>query len=171
MLHINEEAARCLLCHDAPCGAKVARAIRAARFDNLWTAAKLFNAMSDEELAHAEASCIHYDKPIRIAELANAVSCQPSEFSHQPSELPSLKLNFCDMICENPFFLASSAICTNYDMVARALEAGWAGVFYKTITKADIREVSPRFDAVRKEGTRRFPQHGAAQREPVHRGF
>ena len=38
-------------------------------------------------------------------------------------------------------------------MVARALEAGWAGVFYKTITKADIREVSPRFDAVRKEGT------------------
>ena len=153
MLHINEEAARCLLCHDAPCGAKVARAIRAARFDNLWTAAKLFNAMSDEELAHAEASCIHYDKPIRIAELANAVSCQPSEFSHQPSELPSLELNFCDMVCENPFFLASSAICTNYDMVARALEAGWAGVFYKTITKADIREVSPRFDAVRKEGT------------------
>jgi dihydropyrimidine dehydrogenase (NAD+) subunit PreA len=38
-------------------------------------------------------------------------------------------------------------------MVARALEAGWAGVFYKTITKGDIREVSPRFDAVRKEGT------------------
>ena len=78
MLHINEEAARCLLCHDAPCGAKVARAIRAARFDNLWTAAKLFNAMSDEELAHAEASCIHYDKPIRIAELAKAVRIQPS---------------------------------------------------------------------------------------------
>ena len=31
MLHINEEAARCLLCHDAPCGAKVARAIRTNR--------------------------------------------------------------------------------------------------------------------------------------------
>ena len=155
MLHINEEAARCLLCHDAPCGAKVARAIRAARFDNLWTAAKLFNAMSDEELAHAEASCIHYDKPIRIAELANAVSCQPSEFSHQPSELPSLKLNFCDMICENPFFLASSAICTNYDMVARALEA-----------VAALRCCPQRGNAFC-----RFPQHGAAQREPVHRGF
>ena len=155
MIHIHEEAARCLLCHDAPCGAKAARVIRATRFDNLWTAVELFNAMSDEELAHAETSCIHYDKPIRIAELAKAVSCQPSERSHlhQPSELPSLELNFCDMVCENPFFLASSAICTNYDMVARALEAGWAGVFYKTITKADIREVSPRFDAVRKEST------------------
>ena len=69
MLHINEEATRCLLCYDAPCGGTAARAIRAARFDNLWTAVELFNALSDEELAHAEASCIHYDKPIRIAAL------------------------------------------------------------------------------------------------------
>ena len=78
MLHINEEATRCLLCYDAPCGGTAARAIRAARFDNLWTAVELFNSLSDEELAHAEASCIHYDKPIRIAELAKAVRIQPS---------------------------------------------------------------------------------------------
>ena len=64
-----------------------------------------------------------------------------------------MRINFCDIVCENPFFLASSAICTNYEMVARALEAGWGGVFYKTISKQDIREVSPRFDAVSKEGT------------------
>ena len=38
-------------------------------------------------------------------------------------------------------------------MVANAFEAGWAGVFYKTISKQDIREVSPRFDAVKKEST------------------
>ena len=38
-------------------------------------------------------------------------------------------------------------------MVARAFEAGWAGVFYKTICKQDIREVSPRFDAVKKGTT------------------
>ena len=151
MLHLNEETARCLLCHNAPCGEKVARAIRAARFDNLWTAVELFNTLSDVELAQAEAACIHYDKPIRIAELATSVRQSPIT-GHQ-SELPSLEINFCDMVCENPFFLASSAICTNYEMVARALKAGWAGVFYKTITKADIREVSPRFDAVRKEGT------------------
>ena len=150
---MNEETARCLLCHDAPCGLKTARAIRAARFDNLQTAAELFNQIPEAELAAAEKACIHYDKPIRISELAKAISSQTADGSHQPAELPSLEINFCDMVCENPFFLASSAICTNYDMVARAFEAGWAGVFYKTITKADIREVSPRFDAVRKEGT------------------
>ncbi len=37
-------------------------------------------------------------------------------------------------------------------MVARAFDMGWAGVFYKTICKQEIREVSPRFDAV-KQGT------------------
>ena len=153
MLHLNEETARCLLCHNAPCGEKVARAIRAARFENMYTAVELFNEISETELVAAEKACIHYDKPIRISELAKAISHQPSAISHQTAELPSLEINFCDMVCENPFFLASSAVCTNYDMVARAFEAGWAGVFYKTITKADIREVSPRFDAVRKEGT------------------
>ena len=140
----------------------MARAIRAARFDNLWTAVELFNQLSDDELASAEKACIHYDKPIRISELKQAIINPKSEEIVPPagkeilnpkSSLPSLELNFCNITCENPFFLASSAICTNYEMVARALEAGWAGVFYKTICKQDIREVSPRFDAVRKEGT------------------
>ena len=31
MIHINEEAACCLLCENAPCGEKTARAIRALR--------------------------------------------------------------------------------------------------------------------------------------------
>ena len=153
MIHLTDEVARCLLCYDAPCGEKVARAIRAARFDNLWTAAELFNELTEEELASAEKACIHYDKPIRMSELKKAVRCQKSDIRRPKSDLPSLEINFCDIVCENPFFLASSAICTNYEMVARALEAGWGGVFYKTITKADIREISPRFDAVRKEGT------------------
>ncbi len=154
MLHINEESARCLLCYNAPCGEKAARAIRAARFDNLWEAVRLFNALSEEELTRAENACIHYDRPVRIKDLAKAVTSQPLPDSEiTENDLPSLEINFCDMVCENPFFLASSAICTNYDMVARALEAGWAGVFYKTISKQTIREVSPRFDAVHKEGT------------------
>ena len=79
MIHINEEVARCLLCYDAPCGEKVARAIRAARFDNLWTAVELFNQLSDDELAHAEKACIHYDKPIRVSELKHAIINPKSE--------------------------------------------------------------------------------------------
>lgn len=151
MILLNDEVGRCLLCMDAPCGAKVARAVRALRFENHWLAAELFDQMTAEEIQQAEQACIHYDHPIRISELKKAVD------EHKPAPndnpLPSLELNFCDIVCENPFFLASSAICTNYDMVARAFDAGWAGVFYKTISKQDIREVSPRFDALRKEGT------------------
>jgi len=109
--------------------------------------------MTEKELQQAEAACIHYDRPIRISELAKETLKSQEVTLAEESKLPSLEINFCDIVCENPFFLASSAICTNYDMVARALEAGWAGVFYKTICKQDIREVSPRFDALRKEGT------------------
>ena len=145
MIHLHEEAARCLLCEHAPCGENIARAIRAIRFDNEQNAWRFWADVTDEQLLAAEKACIHYDRPIRISELRKAIPNDPQP-SDQP--LPSLELNFCDMVCENPFFLASSAVCTNYDMVARALEAGWAGVFYKTICKQDIREVSPRFDAV-----------------------
>ena len=153
MIHYQEEASRCLLCSSAPCGEKAARAIRALRFENLWTARELLEELNETEIAAAEAACIHYDRPVRIADLKNAVRDKKEYNPCAKEELPSLELNFCDMVCENPFFLASSAICTNYEMVARALEAGWAGVFYKTICKQDIREVSPRFDALQKEGT------------------
>ena len=153
MIHIQEEAARCLLCENAPCGDNIARAIRAIRFENTENAWRWWADCSEDELVAAQNACIHYDRPIRIAALKSACDVQGTDVRCTKEELPSLEINFCDMVCENPFFLASSAVCTNYDMVARALEAGWAGVFYKTICKQDIREVSPRFDAVRKEGT------------------
>jgi len=38
-------------------------------------------------------------------------------------------------------------------MVARAFDAGWAGVFYKTICLQEIKEVSPRFDAMHNNAT------------------
>jgi dihydropyrimidine dehydrogenase (NAD+) subunit PreA len=154
MLHIKEEAARCLLCENAPCSKACntgdpARAIRAIRFDNAQNAGRWIRACSDADLERAEQACIHYDQPIRIRELMGSVRCECCE-TNAPT--PSLSITFCGIPCENPFFLASSAVCTNYEMVARAFEAGWAGVFYKTICKQDIREVSPRFDAV-KDGT------------------
>ena len=158
MLHIHEEAARCLLCNDAPCTKACAkgdpaRAIRAIRFNNEKNAWRWVKDCSEADLEAAEKACIHYDMPIRIRELFSEISKSNSDsslFTHH-SSLPSLSISFCGIKCENPFFLASSAICTNYEMVARAFEMGWAGVFYKTICKQEIREVSPRFDAV-KEG-------------------
>ena len=50
MIHINEEAGRCLLCADAPCGQKAARAVRALRFENTWKAKEIFDQMTEEEL-------------------------------------------------------------------------------------------------------------------------
>ncbi|MBO4826951.1 MAG: NAD-dependent dihydropyrimidine dehydrogenase subunit PreA [Prevotella sp.] len=158
MMHIKEEAAKCLLCADAPCSkackhGNPARAIRAIRFDNEWLASRWVAECTDEELEAAEKACIHYDRPIRIKELLRSVRCDSVATD---DSAPSLAIDFCGIHCENPFFLASSAVCTNYEMVARAFDAGWAGVFYKTICMEEIREVSPRFDAVQQEGSSDF---------------
>ena len=155
-MNIYDEARRCLLCADAQCSKACqkgdpARAIRAIRFDNERMARQWVAACSEDDLLTAEKACIHYDRPIRIREMLRGVPVTDGSKS-----LPSLEIEFCGITCENPFFLASSAICTNYEMVARAFEAGWAGVFYKTICMEDIREVSPRFDAVSDGGTTDF---------------
>ena len=164
--HYREEAARCLLCENAPCTAACthgdpARMLRAIRFDNSRNAAKWIAACTDADLDAAEHACIHYDRPIRIKEIAGCLprtegdAAAPQETDAESK--PSLETVFCGMKCENPFFLASSAVCTNYEMVARAFDAGWAGVFYKTICLEDIHEVSPRFDSVGEQGdTGRF---------------
>ena len=154
MMHIQEEAARCLLCIDAPCSktcqhADPARALRAVRFGNEAIAQQWVAQADEDELKAAEKACIHYDQPIRIREFAKAL---PALSGLDRASAPSLEIEFCGIRCENPFFLASSAVCTNYEMVARAFEAGWAGVFYKTICLQEIREVSPRFDAVHQVG-------------------
>ena len=168
-MHIHEEATCCLLCIDAPCSrvckkGDPARAIRAIRFGNERLAGRWVAECSDEELEQAEAACIHYDRPVRIKELVCSLpqplqkegrtvgqcGCISPPFGGVGGGQPSLAIDFVGLRCENPFFLASSAICTNYEMVARAFEAGWAGVFYKTICMQDIHEVSPRFDAVKR---------------------
>ncbi len=153
-VNIYEEANRCLLCQDAPCTKACktgdpARAIRAIRFDNHKPARRWVKDCSDSDLERAEQACIHYNWPIRIKEIINAI--HPDDVDD--SRYPSLDINFCGIRCENPFFLASSAVCTNYEMVARAFDAGWAGVFYKTICLQDIKEVSPRFDAMHSNAT------------------
>ena len=153
-LNVYEEASRCLLCQEAPCSKACktgdpARAIRAIRFDNSKTALRWVKDCSDADLERAEQACIHYNWPLHIKEMLRSIQEDEVDDSHYPS----LEISFCGIKCENPFFLASSAVCTNYDMVARAFEAGWAGVFYKTICLQEINEVSPRFDAMHNNAT------------------
>ena len=151
-MNIHEEVARCLLCNDAPCSkacgkGDVARALRAVRFGNEAVARQWIADCDESDFMRAQQACIHYDRPVRIAEIAKQLPDVAKK-----NDLPSLAIDFCGLHCENPFFLASSSICTNYEMVARAFDAGWAGVFYKTICFDDINEVSPRFDVVHREG-------------------
>ena len=153
-VNVYEEANRCLLCQDAPCTEACkhgdpARAIRAIRFDNHKPALRWVNDCTDADLERAGQACIHYNWPIRIKEMLRSI--HPDDVD--ASQYPPLGITFCGIPCENPFFLASSAICTNYGMVARAFEAGWAGVYYKTICLQEIREVSPRFDAMHDNAT------------------
>ena len=156
-LNIYEEASRCLLCEDAPCSRACAtgdpaRAIRAIRFDNHKPALRWVKDCTDADLEQAEQACIHPGGPVRIKEMVRSIG--PDDVADGP--YPDLRIKFCGISCENPFFLASSAVCTNYEMVARAFDAGWAGVFYKTICMQEIREVSPRFDACQQEGRADF---------------
>ncbi len=64
-----------------------------------------------------------------------------------------LSVTFCGVKFENPFCLSSSPVGNCYDMCAKAYDAGWGGIVFKTIGFFIANEVSPRFDILRKEGT------------------
>ena len=62
-----------------------------------------------------------------------------------------LKISMFGFELENPFFLSSSVVSSNYEMISNAFNAGWAGVAYKTVTYIDIHEASPRYSAIKDE--------------------
>lgn len=64
-----------------------------------------------------------------------------------------MSTDLCGVRCENPFFLSSSVVGSNYEMVAKAFDEGWAGVAFKTIGMFTPNEVSPRFSELDKEDT------------------
>ena len=63
-----------------------------------------------------------------------------------------LSINYLGVDCMNPFFLSSSPVGGNYDMVAKCYETGWGGCFFKTVGIFVTDECSPRFDQTNKEG-------------------
>ena len=147
-----QEAARCMLCTDAPCTAACSRsldpakAVRAIRFDNSSVAGAYINKESCADCpAQCQSACTHFDRPIRIKE--TALNLKASEL-HEAD----LSIDFCGVHCDNPFFLSSSIVASSYDMCAKALSMGWAGIVYKTIGFYKPKEVSPRFDAILNSG-------------------
>lgn len=155
-LILNNEAARCMLCADAPCtaacpgGYDPAGFIRAARFENAAVGAGYIDSAKCAECpGKCESACLHYEAPIKIREMA-AAAPEPVKSEELTADL---SMEFCRVKCENPFFLSSSVVASGYEMCANALRAGWGGIVYKTIGFIKPDEVSLRFDAIGKEST------------------
>lgn len=163
---LNEFSARnesdgCLLCYNAPCtkrcphGLDPAKVIRSLRFENISGATELAGAYElckSCEDSSCVAACVKgkLDRPVEIPELMKYAG----KLRNQDNKTMKVDLgiNFCGIPCENPFFLSSSVVASNYDMVAKAFDMGWAGVAFKTIGTFVPEEVSPRFATIRKEG-------------------
>ncbi len=147
---------RCTLCQNAPCSSvckkiDCASMLRSIWFDNEKTAASRLPAENPCVgcPAPCEAACVRaHEVPIRelITRLHNEV--KPELEISPPEDEKRLRAEFCGIPLENPFLLSSSVVASTYDMCARAFDAGWAGVAYKTICSFPIHEASPRFSAI-----------------------
>ncbi len=143
------ELARCLLCFDAKCtkacskGKDPAKAIFSLKFKNKVAAGEEINSETCKDCdAPCQKACVHFDTPIRIKEIGQ--SLKKLEVRKR-----DLSIDFCGVKCENPFFLSSSVVASGYEMCAKALNMGWAGIVYKTIGFYEPKEVSPRFGVSR----------------------
>ena len=147
---------RCTLCQNAPCSSvckkiDCASMLRSIWFDNEKTAASRLPAENPCVgcPAPCEAACVRaHEVPIRelITRLHDEV--KPELEISPPEDEKRLRAEFCGIPLENPFLLSSSVVASTYDMCARAFDAGWAGVAYKTICSFPIHEASPRFSAI-----------------------
>ncbi len=147
----------CDLCKDAPCNKacpkiKPADALIGVWFNNEDVAA--LKLPKDNVCAQCDAPCEGAcvksgEVPIKriMTDLYNKV--RPLSEVALPTDEDKLKCDICGVPLENPFLLSSSVVASTYDMCARAFEAGWAGVCFKTICSFDIHEASPRFSAIK----------------------
>lgn len=156
---LKEKSAACLLCNKPTCscvgGLDYGKLIKAVRFDNLSGAYKIIDGKEQDFLKYAPEAMKacrkgKKDRPVDIEGLVEALiekKDRPAFFGKKAD----LSIDFCGIHCENPFFLSSSVVGSNYDMVARAFDMGWAGVAFKTIGFFVPDEVSPRFATLEKE--------------------
>ena len=154
----KEEVTKCLLCYDAPCSKacvkqyKISDMIRSLRFENEAGAYEKLGKLAS--CAECSAPCMKacnrakIDEAIKIPTLVEYVNHLDRE---EITKIPDLSIEFCGVTCENPFFLSSSVVGSNYEMVAKAFEEGWAGGAFKTIGTFVPEEVSPRFSTLTKE--------------------
>ena len=161
MIHVDpsitrSDMIRCALCGEAPCDSacekmKPAGLLRSIWFRNEQTAAQRLPEENPCLVCSApcERACVRAGE-VPVKDLINRLYYQvkPECETPVPEDEERLKCDLCGIPLENPFLLSSSVVASTYDMCARAFEAGWAGVCFKTICTLDIHEASPRFSAV-----------------------
>ena len=147
----------CALCADAPCDAACSRVKPARLLRSIW----FRNEQGAISRLPAENPCLACDAPcerdcvrpgkVPVRQLVSRLYSQvrPATETAVPGDEDRLKCDLCGLPLENPFLLSSSVVASTYDMCARAFEAGWAGVCFKTICSMDIHEASPRFSAIK----------------------
>ena len=146
----------CLLCMDAPCSKACdsfnpGDALRSIWFDNEDVASLKIPEGNPcvNCSAPCEGVCISDSKvPVKALMSELACSIRTKAEIAMPSDEERLKCDICGVPLENPFLLSSSVVASTYDMCARAFEAGWAGISFKTVCSLDIHEASPRFSAI-----------------------
>ena len=147
---------RCVLCADAPCSTACKRLdpasmLRSIWFDDEHVAASRFPAENPCVgcPAPCETACVRSGEvPVRSLMTRLHDEVKPELEVTLPENEDRLRTEMCGVPLENPFLLSSSVVGSTYDMCARAFEAGWAGVSFKTICNFEIHEASPRFSAL-----------------------
>ena len=147
---------RCALCSEAPCESACPALPLAGLLRSIWfqneqgAAARLPESMPCLRCAApCEKACLRPGE-VPIRELVRRLydEVKPMCETAPPPDEERLRCELCGVPLENPFLLSSSVVASTYDMCARAFEAGWAGVAFKTICSFEIHEASPRFSAI-----------------------
>ena len=147
---------RCALCAAAPCDAACEKVRPAGLLRSLWFQNEQCAAQRLPEQnpcltcsAPCERACVRASE-VPVRDLINRLYYQvkPACETPLPADESRLACDLCGIPLENPFLLGSSVVASSYEMCARAFEAGWAGVCFKTICSLDIHEASPRFSAI-----------------------
>lgn len=153
---LRRDMIQCALCADAPCSKACSklepdRCLRSIWFDNESEAARLLPKTNPciSCSAPCESACVRpHEVPIQTLVNRLYEEVKPTLVEPIPESDDILRCDLCGIPLENPFLLSSSVVGNNYDMCARAFEAGWAGVAYKTICNFEIHEASPRYAAI-----------------------
>lgn len=155
---IREAVSSCLLCKNTPCSLACekkidcGKIISSLRFEN-YAGAYAKNSGNTACMSCTTKECMKsctkgkIGSPIPIPEVLSLLGSEASTTSDDVS----LSVDFMGVKCENPFFLSSSVVASNYEMIAKAFNEGWAGVAFKTIGAFVPDEVSPRFSSIHKE--------------------